>query len=146
MAILPGTKFKTVDEYFAAAPEESLTRLKEIRSIILKNAPGAEEVISYNMPAVKLDGTVAVYYAGYKKHIGFYPTPGPIKIFAKELEAYEQSKGAIQFALDKPLPATLIGKIVKLRLKTNKEAALAKKAHIPGVAARVKKGAAKKPK
>jgi len=133
MAILPGTKFKTVDEYFSAAPEESLTRLKEIRTIILKNAPGAEETISYNMPAVKLDGVV-VWYAGYKKHVGFYPTPGPIKLFAKELEVYEQSKGAIQFPLDKPLPAALIGKIVKLRVK----------ALTPGPSPRAARGVAKK--
>jgi uncharacterized protein YdhG (YjbR/CyaY superfamily) len=69
------------------------------------------------MPAFKMN-KVLVYFAVGKKHIGFYPTPTPIKFFSKELESFKTSKGAIQFQLDKKVPLTLISKIVKYRVKT----------------------------
>jgi uncharacterized protein YdhG (YjbR/CyaY superfamily) len=70
------------------------------------------------MPAFKYHG-ILVYFAGYKNHIGFYPTGGAIETFKKELSAYELSKGTIRFPLDKPLPPGLISKIVKFRVKQN---------------------------
>jgi uncharacterized protein YdhG (YjbR/CyaY superfamily) len=109
-------KFKTVDEYQTQFSGEVRTMLDELRSIILKTVPDAQELISYNMPAYKTSAMVA-YYAGYKAHIGFYPTPGPLKELAAELTAYKTSKGAIQFPLDKPLPVNLVKKLLKLRLK-----------------------------
>lgn len=109
-------KFKAVDEYHAQFPEDVRDKLEELRAIILKTVPQAQEIISYNMPAYKTSAMVA-YYAGYKAHIGFYPTPGPLKEIADELTAYKTSKGAIQFPLDKPLPVTLVKKLLKLRLK-----------------------------
>jgi uncharacterized protein YdhG (YjbR/CyaY superfamily) len=90
--------------------------LDELRSIILETVPDAQELISYNMPAYKTSAMVA-YYAGYKAHIGFYPTPGPLKELAAELTAYKTSKGAIQFPLYKPLPVALVKKLIRLRLK-----------------------------
>jgi uncharacterized protein YdhG (YjbR/CyaY superfamily) len=78
------------------------------------------------MPAFFLNG-VLVYFAAYKKHIGFYPTPSGIANFKEELSAYKNSKGAVQFQLDKPLPIELITRIVKFRLKENLEKTEAKK-------------------
>ena|SRR5215475_6244814 len=119
------TKFKTVDEYFSAFPASTKSILKKMRTTIKEVVPEAEEVISYNMPAFKQNG-ILVWYAAYKEHIGFYPTPGPIKTFAPELRQYKTSKGAVQFPIDKPIPTTLIKKIVRFRVKQNVEKARAK--------------------
>jgi uncharacterized protein YdhG (YjbR/CyaY superfamily) len=118
-------KFKTVDEYFSAFPAPTKNILQGLRKTIKEVAPQAEEVISYNMPAFKLNG-VLVYYAAYEKHIGFYPTSSPIKVFKKELEGYKTSKGAIQFPIEKAIPKTLVKNIVKYRLKENLERAKTK--------------------
>ncbi len=122
----PKIKFSTIDQYHATFPEEVQVLLDKIRTAIKQAAPKAEEVISYNMPAFKQYG-VLVYYAANKKHIGFYPTGSPVAVFAEELKPYATSKGAIQFPLDKPLPVTLIKKIVKYRIQEDKEKAAAKK-------------------
>ena len=89
-----------------------------MRSLILKIAPKAEEIISYGMPAYKYHG-ILVYFAAYKNHIGFYPTSSGIKAFENELTSYKHAKGSIQFPHDKPLPDKLIEKIVQFRLKEN---------------------------
>jgi uncharacterized protein YdhG (YjbR/CyaY superfamily) len=119
------TKFKTVDQYLSVFPENIKSKLQELRSTIKKTAPQAEELISYNMPAFKLHGML-VYYAAYKEHIGFYPTPSPIEAFKKELAGYEVAKGSIKFPIDKPVPLKLVIKIVKYKMKENLEAAHAK--------------------
>lgn len=124
--ITPGTKFESVAQYFSAFPPKTKALLKEMKTIIQEAAPEAEEVISYNMPAFRLNG-VLVYYAGYEKHIGFYPTGSGIAAFQKEISAYKNSKGAVQFPLDEPLPKSLITKIVKYRVKEDKEKTKAKK-------------------
>jgi uncharacterized protein YdhG (YjbR/CyaY superfamily) len=113
-------KFKTVDEYISTFPKDTKEMLLQIRQTVKEAAPDAEEVISYNMPAIK-QHSVLVYYAGYKAHIGFYPTAMGIEAFTKELSAFKGSKGAVQFALDEPLPLKLISKIVKFRVKADKE-------------------------
>ena len=112
------TKYNTVDDYFSDLPQDKKNVLKTLRKIIKQAAPKAEEVISYNMPALKFKGAL-VYYAASKNHIGFYPTPSAIKFFKKELSGYETSKGAIKFPMRKPLPAALIKKIVKYRVAEN---------------------------
>jgi uncharacterized protein YdhG (YjbR/CyaY superfamily) len=108
------TKFKTVDDYFISVPSESLARMKAIRDAIKKAAPHAEEIISYNMPAIKYNG-VLVYFAAYEKHIGFYPTPSAISRFGEELSGYHTAKGSVQFPHDKPLPLDLISRMTKYR-------------------------------
>ena len=118
-------KFKTVDEYFSAFPASTKNLLQELRTTIKRVVPKAEEVISYNMPAFKLNG-VLVYFAAYEKHIGFYPTSSPIKVFKKELEGYKTSKGAIQFPIEKAIPKTLVRNIVKYRVKEDQEKAILK--------------------
>ncbi len=113
-------KVKDVDEYLKDFSGNTLKRLKELRQIIKRSAPEADEVISYGMPSSKYNGRL-VYYAGYKNHIGFYPMGSPIIKFKKELTKYKTSKGTVQFPIDKPLPTLLITKIVKFRVKENLE-------------------------
>ena len=110
--------YKSVKDYMADQPAEVRAILEELRQAIIKAAPDAEEVISYNMPAYKYHGML-VYFAGHKKHIGFYPTGSGIEAFKKELAGYKGSKGAVQFPFDKPLPLKLITQIVKFRVKIN---------------------------
>jgi uncharacterized protein YdhG (YjbR/CyaY superfamily) len=109
-------KFTGVEDYISKYPEDVQKILQQIRAAIKKAAPKSAEVISYGMPAFKMN-KVLVYFAAGKNHIGFYPTPNPIKVFSKELEGYKTSKGAIQFPLDKKIPLTLISKITKFRVK-----------------------------
>jgi uncharacterized protein YdhG (YjbR/CyaY superfamily) len=115
-----------IDEYIFPFPSETQKKLEQIRQLIQKIAPKAKEVISYGMPAFKLN-SVIVYFAGYKHHIGFYPTSTGIKNFENEFAKYKWSKGAVQFPLDEPLPVALITKIVKFKIKEDKEKADAKK-------------------
>jgi uncharacterized protein YdhG (YjbR/CyaY superfamily) len=110
--------FSNVDEYIALYPAPIRAGLKLIRKTIRTAAPGAEELISYNMPAYRLNGML-VFFAAAKKHYGFYPTPGPMIPFREKLKAYETSKGAIHFPLDQPIPVKLISDIVKWKVKDN---------------------------
>ena len=119
-------KFDTINAYYASFPEEVQAKMQEIHDVIKTAAPHAEECISYNMPAFKQNG-VLVYYAAWKKHLGFYPTSSGVKIFEKELANFNWSKGTIQLPYNMPLPKELITKIVKLRLAENEEKALRKK-------------------
>jgi uncharacterized protein YdhG (YjbR/CyaY superfamily) len=115
-------EYKNIDDYIATFPEDTRALLERMRVIIRKAAPKAEEVISYNMPAFRQYG-VLVYFAGYKNHIGFYPTGSGIMAFKEEIANYKNSKGAVQFPLDKPLPVGLITKMVKYRVQEDKEKA-----------------------
>jgi len=119
-------KVNDIDRYIAGFPEETQYLLDKVRTTIIKAAPEAEEVISYQMPAYKYQG-ILVFFAGYKNHIGFYPGAGGIEAFKKEIAVYKNAKGSVQFPLDKPIPLQLITKMVKFRMKQNKEKAAAKK-------------------
>lgn len=105
-----------VDEYIAAFPDETQIALQQVRAAIQKAAPQATEVISYQMPAYKGNG-ILVYFAGYKNHIGFYPTALGIAAFKDELSVYKGAKGSVQFPLNQPMPLKLISKIVQFRVK-----------------------------
>lgn len=118
-------KFKTVEEYFSTLPLNTQRLLEQVRETIKQAAPGAKEVISYNMPAFKMNG-VLVYYAAHKGHIGFYPTASPIVVFKNELAAYKYSKGAIQFPVGEPMPVDLITRITQFRVKEDTEKAVRK--------------------
>lgn len=109
-------EIKTIDDYINQFSDDIKIRLESIRNAIKKAAPKSVEIISYGMPAFKMN-KVLVYFAVSKNHIGFYPTPNPIKVFSKELESYKTSKGAIQFPLDEKIPLTLISKITRFRVK-----------------------------
>ena len=109
-------KHGNVDDYISDFPEAIQSVLEEIRDTIRKAAPDALEMISYGIPAFKFKGKPLVYFAAFKNHIGFYPTPTGVEEFEKELSVYKQGKGSVQFPLDKPMPLKLISKIVKFRM------------------------------
>ena len=108
----------SIDEYIAVFPADVQDILQELRSVIKASAPDAIEVISYQMPAFKQNG-ILVYFAAFKKHIGFYPAPQGIEEFKDELSQYKGGKGSVQFPIDKPLPIELISRIVKFRVQEN---------------------------
>ena len=112
------TKNSLVDLYIQQFDADTQLMLEQLRAIIRKAAPDAEEVISYQMPAYKLNGML-VYFAAHTKHIGLYPTNSGIAAFENELKEFKTSKGAVQFPLSKPLPIKLIEKIVRFRVKEN---------------------------
>lgn len=112
------TTFESVDDYISIQTKEVQKRLESIRKTIKETAPEAEECVSYQMPAYKLNGPL-VYFAAYKNHIGFYPTGSGIKAFQKEIESYKNSKGAVQFPLDQPIPHDLIRKMVVFKVNEN---------------------------
>ena len=107
--------YKTIDEYIDTFPKDIQEILIKLRQVIQKAAPEAKEAINYQIPTFKLNGNL-VHFAGYKKHIGFYPTPSAIEEFKKELDSYETSKGTIKFPLNKPIPYDLVRKIVEFRV------------------------------
>lgn len=113
------TDFNTVDEYVQTFSKDIQDLLKKVRVTILKNAPEAVESISYGMPAYKTFGKPLVYFAGYKKHIGFYATPTGHTEFSNELSNYKQGKGSVQFPVDHEIPYWLIEQIVIFRVKEN---------------------------
>ncbi len=116
----PGAK--TVEEYLSRVPEPACSTLKHIRRVIQSAAPKeTTEIISYGMPMFKYKGML-VGYAAFKNHCSLFPTgSGVIEKYAKDLDGYRTSRGTIQFPPDKPLPDALIKKIVKTRVKENKE-------------------------
>ncbi len=115
----------STEEYINSFSPEIQQLLAQIRETIRQAAPGAEEVISYQMPALKLNG-ILVWYAAFKKHIGFFPTASGIEAFRDQLSAYKLSKGTIRFPLDKPMPLDLISEIVKFRVSENQKKATSK--------------------
>jgi uncharacterized protein YdhG (YjbR/CyaY superfamily) len=111
------SKARTIDEYIAGFPSETRAALEEMRAIIREAAPGVDETISYAIPTFDLHGRHLVHFAGYERHVGFYPTPGGIAAFAHELAGYQTAKGSVQFPLDRPMPADLIRRIVAFRVE-----------------------------
>ena len=110
---------RSVDEYLAGIPEPARTTLMKVRSVIRSAAPAeAIETISYGMPAFKYRGML-VWYAAFSDHCSLFPTASIVEMFRKDLGKYPTSKGTIQFPLDKPLPATLIKKMVKAKVAEN---------------------------
>src|SRR5574338_600679 len=101
-------RVETMDEYIGAFPKDVQLVLQSLRQTIRDAAPGATEAISYQIPTFKLHGKNLVHFAGYKKHIGFYPTSSGIAAFREELSPYKSSKGAVQFPLGTPVPKALV--------------------------------------
>ncbi|MNK36139.1 hypothetical protein D3C87_546820 [compost metagenome] len=107
-------KPENIDQYIANFPAATQKLLQQVRETIQLAVPEAKEVISYGMPAFKQKG-ILVYFAGYAKHIGFYPTGSGIEAFKNEFDNYKWSKGAVQFPIDQPMPLELITKITKFK-------------------------------
>ena len=106
------------DDYLERFPKDAQQRLQKMRLAVKKAAPKAKEMISYGIPAFTLNGTL-VWFAAFKNHIGFYPRTSAIAAFKKELSGYKGAKGSVQFPFDKPLPISLIERMVKFRVKEN---------------------------
>lgn len=107
---------KSIDEYIAQFPADIKVLLQQVRETIREMAPEAVETIKYGMPTFVLNENL-VHFAGYTKHIGFYPTPSGLNAFSEEVNQFKHSKGAVQFPLDKPLPLDLVRKITKFRIE-----------------------------
>lgn len=108
-----------IETYIQQFPENVQEILQNIRKLVKDNAPNAEELLSYKMPAYKMNKKPLVYFAAFKNHIGFYATPSGHSEFQDELSKYKQGKGSVQFPLDRPIPYKLIERIVKFKVKGN---------------------------
>jgi uncharacterized protein YdhG (YjbR/CyaY superfamily) len=121
------TPIETIDQYIAKFSPSEQKILQEVRNCIQAAAPEATEAIKYQMPTFCQHGNL-IHFAMCKEHLGVYPTPSAIVQFAKELEPYTTSKGAVQFPLSKKMPLALIKKMTKFRVEeTLKKAATKKK-------------------
>jgi uncharacterized protein YdhG (YjbR/CyaY superfamily) len=109
---------KDVDEYLAGAPKEARATLAKLRQTIKAAAPMASEVISYQMPMYKQNGMV-IGFAAFKDHCSIFPGSAVMDAHKEELKRYDTSKGTIRFPASKPLPAALVKKLVKARIKEN---------------------------
>lgn len=108
------TDFKSIDQYIAAQPAAVQSVLSEVREILRASIQGAEEAISYQIPAFKLKGRTVIYFAGWKSHFSIYPlTEHLVEAFRDELAPYKLSKGTVRFPLSKPVPKALIERIAK---------------------------------
>jgi uncharacterized protein YdhG (YjbR/CyaY superfamily) len=115
-----------IDGYISQFPADVRAVLRDVREAIRRAAPGAEETISYQMPAFRQQG-ILVYFAAWKKHIGLYPPISGDKAIERAIARYAGPKGNLQFPLDEPMPLALIERIVKLRVKQVTEKAAAKR-------------------
>ena len=116
---------ENVAAYIAGFPKNVQIMLKQMRAVIKKAAPSAEETIKYAIPTFTLHGNL-ISFAAFKNHIGLYPAPRNVEPFKKELSNYKGAKSTVQFPLDKPLPLGLISRIVKFQVKRNQAIAKAK--------------------
>jgi len=115
----------TIDEYIALQPENFREKLELIRQIVKTTVPGAQEVISYQMPAFKYHGMLC-FFAVFKDHYSLFVSPAIRAAFSHELSAYKTTKSAIHFPLDNQIPVKLIEEIVRFAAITNSEKAEAK--------------------
>lgn len=121
------TNYASVTEYISAQPPKTRAALKQVRALLRKALPNADEVISYQIAAYKIDGVAVVFFAGWKEHFSLYPASAAlVAAFAKELAPYEVSKGTIRFPLSEPVPERLITRIAKAREKEAKAVAEAR--------------------
>src|SRR5437762_8191983 len=103
--------------YLASLPPDSRRHVKKLREIIRAVAPGAVPVMSYGMPAFRLDGRILIYYAGWREHVSVYPMTDAIRrAHTSVLKGYKTSKGTVQLPLAKPVPVRLVRQLVKARV------------------------------
>lgn len=107
---------KTIDAYLEAFPPEVRSRLDAMRATIRAAAPDVGEKIAYGIPTFTLAGKNLVHFAGYARHVGFYPAPSGLAAFADRLAGFKSSKGAVQFPHDRPLPLDLVTDITRFRV------------------------------
>ena len=109
-------KAKSIDDYLAALGAGQRVALQTLRKVIRAAAPRAEECISYQIPAFRLDGRMLVWFAAATKHCSLFPGARPIAVHKRELASFNTSKGTVRFQPDKPLPAALVRRLVKTRI------------------------------
>jgi uncharacterized protein YdhG (YjbR/CyaY superfamily) len=109
-------KFANVDDYIGSFPEDVQVILEEVRRRIRNVAPSADELITYEIPALAIDGRSLVHFAAWKHHISLYPVPAADGAFGRELERYRAGKGTLSFPLQEPIPYDLIERVVALLL------------------------------
>ena len=117
---------KRIDAYIAELPPKARLALRNIRTVLRKAAPNAEETISYRMPALRGNGML-VYFAAFKNHIGIFPPVRGDERLIAALARYRGPKGNLRFPLEEAMPLTLIARIAKLRVKQDLEKAKARK-------------------
>jgi uncharacterized protein YdhG (YjbR/CyaY superfamily) len=115
MAPMPTHKAATIDEYLAGVPADKRAALQWLRRQIKAAAPGAEECISYGIPAFRFDGRILVHFGAAAKHCAFYPG-AVVEAHREELKGYDTSKGTVRFPPDRPLPSALVRKLVKAQI------------------------------
>ena len=119
-------KFTSINEYVSTLPENAQMAMREIIASIKARVPNAEEHISYNMPAFKVNGEYFVHFSAWKNHIGMYPIPAGNEAFQKQIEPYRSAKSSLNFPLDKPMPIKLIENFIKFRIAENLKSAKVK--------------------
>jgi len=125
----------TIDDYIAAFPPATRTRLEALRRAIRAAAPDAVEAISYRIPTFKQDGRALIYFAGYEKHIGLYPVDGSDTELAADLKLYASGKATLKFPLDRLLPLDLVARVVRAKLRrAARPSAHARGSALPGSA------------
>jgi uncharacterized protein YdhG (YjbR/CyaY superfamily) len=120
-------KPESIDDYLSTIDDTKREALEKLRRAIKAAAPRAEECISYQIPAFRLDGHVLVFFAAATHHCSFFPGAYPIETLKPELAKYSISKGTIRFDPARPLPASLVRKLVKARIEEQARAASARK-------------------
>jgi len=119
----PGVTPKTIDGYLAQLDPAKRAALQKVRAAIHAAAPGAEECISYGVPAFRLKGRVLMHMGAAAHHCAIYPGARPVRVFAAELAKFDTSKGTVRFAPDRPLPASLVRALVRERIAEQAAAA-----------------------
>lgn len=112
---------RNVDQYLARLPEDARSALESLRRTIKLIVPDAVEVISYQIPTFKYRGRMLVSFAAFAEHCSFFPGAAPIAAHQSDLRSYQTSKGTIRFSARKPLPVTLVKKLVKTRIAENEK-------------------------
>ena len=130
-----GPKPKNIDEYMKTLSSDQRAALQRLRRQIRAAAPGVEECISYQIPAFRLRGRMLVAFGGAVSHCAFYPG-SIVRAFTKELRTFDTAKGTIRFQPDRPLPATLVRRIVKARIAANAAGSRPQTKRAPRAAAR----------
>ncbi len=114
-------KPQTIDEYLAPLSSDKRAALEKLRQTIRSAAPKAEECISYGVPTFTLGGRMLMSFGAASNHCSLYPGASPVALFETELAGFSTSKGTVRFQPDRPLPVTLIRKLVKARIAENEE-------------------------
>lgn len=113
---MANTDFQSVDQYLATKSDHLQSVLQRVRTAIRNAVPDAEEVISYQIPAYKVQGDTVLFFAGWKQHFSLYPASDALVAkFHDDIAGYKVSKGTIRFPLDQPVPVALIGRLAKFR-------------------------------